>query len=578
MNHPLHFSDSLRLPIDAAAARFVILGKSGAGKTNSDTVMIEEFVGAGVPVIVIDPLGNMWGLRSSADGESPGLPIAIFGGRHGDVPLRADRGVYVADMLAEGVSAVLDLSLMTRDEQHEFVADFLPRLLSRVRVNMHVALEEAETFAPERATSKPHGRVRAATTVFARTARNNGMGWTFSTQKPQLLAKDVIDSSTAFLAMKMTGELAQDAIGAEVRSRAGKTLATSIITELPRFGRGEAWLIPDSDWLGDLQGEIPTEPLRFRFRWRRTFDSARPPKVGEERRDPRVLADVDIARLRAEMSDEPTVDTADVEALRARIKVLEASAASEMSAGIAEEEVAARIASAIQAERAESKRELERLTTPLAKVRDIVMAALGDGLVAMTRESPAAIVADVERSIPAAVPAAVKQPPRVETKPVGPLGQRIIEAIGWWAAAGVAAPTRDQVGFVSQAKPRGGHFANTLGMLRSQVLIDYPGPGLISLTPAGRERLPVGLPGKPTRRTLHERAMSVITEGSQRRVFQVLANTNGPLKRETLADQAGFTAGGGHFANTLGAMRTAGLIDYPSKGMVELASTFKVLS
>jgi hypothetical protein len=46
--------------------------------------MVEEFLKAGVHVVVVDPVGVWWGLRASADGQREGLPIVVLGGEHGD--------------------------------------------------------------------------------------------------------------------------------------------------------------------------------------------------------------------------------------------------------------------------------------------------------------------------------------------------------------------------------------------------------------------------------------------------------------------------------------------------------------
>jgi DNA helicase HerA-like ATPase len=83
----LHIADGLELPLDAVTETFAILAKRGSGKTYTASVMVEEFLGAGLPVCVVDPLGVWWGLRSSADGKSAGQPVVIFGGDHADVPL-----------------------------------------------------------------------------------------------------------------------------------------------------------------------------------------------------------------------------------------------------------------------------------------------------------------------------------------------------------------------------------------------------------------------------------------------------------------------------------------------------------
>jgi DNA helicase HerA-like ATPase len=95
----LRVSPDLSLPLDAATETFAILGKRGAGKSNTEVVMAEEFSAAGIPFVTIDPKGDWWGIRSSADGKSPGLSVPVFGGRHGDVPLEATAGPMLADLI-----------------------------------------------------------------------------------------------------------------------------------------------------------------------------------------------------------------------------------------------------------------------------------------------------------------------------------------------------------------------------------------------------------------------------------------------------------------------------------------------
>ncbi|GAC1388057.1 MAG: hypothetical protein NVSMB31_01440 [Vulcanimicrobiaceae bacterium] len=274
------------LPIGAAAGRFVELGKSGYGKTNGDAVMIEGFVTGGATTIVADPLGQMYGLRASKDGESPGLEIAVLGGTHGDLPLPLEQAEYFADMLGEGVSAVLDLSLIEAELHEQFMAKFLPRLMQRVKqigTPLHVNFQEADRFAPQRGGATP-----TAVTRWARACRNEGMGWSFSTHKPQILDKVILETANAFVAYRMTGDLAQQAIGAHVGSLIGKNLAGKMIEELPKFRKGEAWFVPDSDWLDD---GIDWTPKRVQFKLRDTFE-IRPPKFGQVRRGPKKLADV----------------------------------------------------------------------------------------------------------------------------------------------------------------------------------------------------------------------------------------------------------------------------------------------
>jgi len=290
---PLHFADNVQVAREAALARLVLIGKSGAGKTNGDTVLAEEFINIGVPTVIFDTLGNMRGMRSSVDGLRPGIAIPIFGGSAGDCPLHPGDAEALAEICAQGYSAIFDLSQFTLDDQRDFVADFLPAFKACMRIPMHVIFEEAERFAPRTMRSKAHARAYAATTVFARECRNASIGWTFSTQRPHLLAHDVIDSSSAFIALRSTGESTTEAIGAESATRIGRAASRRILDGLGALSSGEAWLIAEADWLGDSDAEA--RPVKFRFRWRTTWESSYKLKIGEARREPAVRAEVDLA-------------------------------------------------------------------------------------------------------------------------------------------------------------------------------------------------------------------------------------------------------------------------------------------
>lgn len=71
----LRVARGLELPVDVAGEALAILAKRGAGKTNTATVLVEELHAAGVQVVILDPVGAWWGIRSSADGH--GLVAAL---------------------------------------------------------------------------------------------------------------------------------------------------------------------------------------------------------------------------------------------------------------------------------------------------------------------------------------------------------------------------------------------------------------------------------------------------------------------------------------------------------------------
>jgi hypothetical protein len=329
------FGEGMDLPIDAALARYVDLGKSGAGKSNTLIVKAEEFIRAGVPVWEMDPLGNLYGQRSGADGNSAGLPIVVFGGAHADLELPS--ATSACDLVAhERLSAIFDLSELEWSEQRAFAEAFCTHLIylaDRIDLVGHLMLDEADRFAPNTIGYN-------ACKVFARVARNKSIGWTFSTQRPQILSPEVIESANVICAMRIPSDLAQESILRKVSGLVGKKRAGEMIQQLAAMKKGECWFIPDSDWLPHLNEDEEAEPTRFRWRLRDTFDSTSPRRIGEARIEAKVTAEIDIERLREKLATSDDVVTNSTndsnstkysdeehEQLRARVEDLEAQIA-----------------------------------------------------------------------------------------------------------------------------------------------------------------------------------------------------------------------------------------------------------
>ena len=92
MTRRLRISKEVSLPDDVVTKSVAILAQRRKGKTYTASVLAEEMVSAKLPFVALDPTGAWWGLRASADGEGPGLPVVILGGQHGDLPLERTAG------------------------------------------------------------------------------------------------------------------------------------------------------------------------------------------------------------------------------------------------------------------------------------------------------------------------------------------------------------------------------------------------------------------------------------------------------------------------------------------------------
>src|SRR3990167_10087608 len=95
----LKISKEISLPLDIVTQTIAILAKRRAGKSYTARKLVEQLLKANQQVVFVDPKGDQWGLRSSADGKSPGFPIIILGGEHGDAPLEVNAGEVVAKLV-----------------------------------------------------------------------------------------------------------------------------------------------------------------------------------------------------------------------------------------------------------------------------------------------------------------------------------------------------------------------------------------------------------------------------------------------------------------------------------------------
>jgi uncharacterized protein len=138
---------------DAALDEHIgIVGKVGSGKSYTARGLAERLLERGSQVVVIDPTGVWYGLRSSPDGNSPGFPVAILGGNHADVPIDdVGAGATLADAIVDRrLSCVIDTSELMMSERQRFVTALLGQLYQRNRAPLHLIIDEADEIAPQR--------------------------------------------------------------------------------------------------------------------------------------------------------------------------------------------------------------------------------------------------------------------------------------------------------------------------------------------------------------------------------------------------------------------------------------------
>ena len=266
---------------------------AGSGKTYAAKGFVERLLETGARIAIVDPLGVWWGLRASADGSAPGYPVIVFGGRHADVPITAESGAALGRLIAaEALVCVVDLSeLGSNAARRRFMAAFAEALYEANKEPLHLVLDEADLWAPQRPLPDQTGLLGHIEEIVRRGRVRGFIPWLI-TQRPAVVHKDVLSQADILIAMKLTASQDRDAIGGWIEGQADRQEGKRILGDLPRLQQGEGYL-----W---APGRGILE--RAAFPTIRTFDSSRTPKRGERLALPGTLAAVDLTAIIAALS------------------------------------------------------------------------------------------------------------------------------------------------------------------------------------------------------------------------------------------------------------------------------------
>lgn len=332
MSKALHIAESFSLPLELVTQTVAVLAKRRAGKSYLLARLVEELFAAGEQVVVVDPKGDWWGLRSAADGKKEGLSILILGGEHGDLKLAPGSGETVARMIVEErVSALLDLSEFRKGEVASFSTSFLETLYrlkakEEFRTAMALVIDEADAIAPQR---PQHGeeRMLGAAEDIVRRGGQRGIGCFMATQRAAVLNKNVLTQAQVLVALRTIAPQDLAAMNAWIDVHGTAEQRAKLMESLPSLPVGTAW-VWSPGW--------PTERGIFqcvKVSARTTFDSGATPKSGEVRRAPKTFAEVDLAAVQKRMADAIEKQRADdPKELRRRIAELEREVAKKPAA------------------------------------------------------------------------------------------------------------------------------------------------------------------------------------------------------------------------------------------------------
>lgn len=574
MSTDLRLGAGLTLPLDIVTEATAIVATRGAGKSSTGAVLVEEAIAAAVPIVVIDWTGVFWGLRSSAKGDKAGLAIYVLGGPHGDVPLEASAGNFIADLVVDsGHSFVLDLSDFTKGQMRRFCADFLERIYerkARARTTLLLLIDEAHELAPQSPRGGFKGdaaRLIGAMEQVAALGRSRGIGVVMITQRTQALNKAVLDLIETLLVMRMLSPRAVAAVRDWILGK-NEDDEQGVLASLRDLPTGTAWV-----W-SPLRGILQKVAVR-RIR---TFDSYATPKPGEVRVEPKARKELDLGALGEQMR--ATVERAkadDPVELRAQVSRLQRELAAEQAKPTPEPVVerlevpvlAPEIVDQLQSLLSPATDLLGELQETMAKHRawaEQQLAGARDSRAIPDRPRGQNAKSETPRSEPTK---SLPSPVSVHSPDQGDVhlkagARRILTTLADHHPMRV---TKSQLGMLAKFKITGGTFQTYWGQIKRLGFIDES-DGDIGLTQAGFDHLGMEPPAPLSAAELLARWRKVLKAGARNMLDVLVEQYPDSVSREDLAERVGMTASGGTFQTYLGTLRRNGLAQIDDRGIV----------
>jgi hypothetical protein len=263
--------------LDMVTETVGILARKGAGKTYLANVIAEEFLASAfaIPFVVVDPTGVWRGLGADSEGQPNDNRLVVFGGASGHYPLALDQGRQLATLVVgmRPLPVVLDLSGLAPEDQHGFVADFVGELYLLNKEPLHLFIDEADTFAPQRLDKSSRHQKRSLSVVdnLVRRGRTRGLGNTIITQRAAVINKNVLSQVGAMFFLQMGAPQDLDAVDRWMAEQVKAEARRECRKNLPILGQGQAYY---------MHGGDRYTFSRFAVRTKRTFDSSATPRMG----------------------------------------------------------------------------------------------------------------------------------------------------------------------------------------------------------------------------------------------------------------------------------------------------------
>jgi TolA-binding protein len=275
--------EGVALPVvEILTGRGFITGKSGSGKSNTASVVIERLLSKNFPVLIVDTDGEYYGLKEEFEILHVGADDEC------DIQVSPEHAEKIAALaLEQNVPIILDVSgYLDEDDAHELLLQVSRQLFAKekkLKKPFLMLVEEVHEYIPEGGGMNETGKMLIK---IGKRGRKHGLGIAGISQRPADVKKDFITQCDWLVWHRLTW-------GNDTKV-VRRILGGEYADAIEDMDNGEGFLM--TDWSESIR--------RVQFHRKQTFDAGATPGLDDfERPELKSVSENLVSEL-AEISDE----------------------------------------------------------------------------------------------------------------------------------------------------------------------------------------------------------------------------------------------------------------------------------
>jgi hypothetical protein len=293
----------VELPVvDILTGRGFITGKSGSGKSNTASVIIENLLEKNFPVLIVDTDGEYYGLKEQFELLHAGADDEC------DIVVNPEHAEKLASLaLDSNVPIILDVSgYIDEDEAQDLLLAVARNLFAKekkLKKPFLMLIEECHEYIPEGGGMTEAGKMLIK---IGKRGRKHGLGIVGISQRPADVKKDFITQCDWLVWHRLTWNNDTKVVG--------RILGSEYANAIEDMGDGEAFLV--TDWSASLR--------RVQFHKKQTFDAGATPGLDDFERPDLKSVDGDLVSELEEISAEKARRESEIADLKQELEKKEA--------------------------------------------------------------------------------------------------------------------------------------------------------------------------------------------------------------------------------------------------------------